>query len=116
MKDLVILETAVKDHVDHNGIKLINFHKLVQVSQILEHINRASTIHPDVCLREDFLSILKVSLKSRYNEDALYELSLEREPRKDSNHSTSSLSSRGSLSDSNSTEFADWVTGKIHIC
>merc|ERR1719495_1544850 len=98
MKDLVILETAVKDHVEYNNAKLINFHKLVQVSKILEHINRASSIHPDICPREDLLSILKVSLKSRYNEDALYELSLEREPRKDSGHSTSSLSSRGSLS------------------
>ena len=110
MKDLVILETAVKDHIERNGQKLINFHKLVQVSKILQHINQACAIHPDISPREDLLSIFKVALKSRYNEDALYELSLEREPRKDSLHSTSSVSSRGSLS--GDTEFADWVTGK----
>merc|ERR1719354_913843 len=69
MKDLVILETAVKDHIEHKGVKLINFHKLVQVSKILEHVLRGRSIHPDVTPRGDFLSILRVSLKSRYTQD-----------------------------------------------
>ena len=61
MKDLVALETAIKDHVEHNDIKLINFHKMVQVSDILNKVTGLRETSPDVVPDKELSNIMRVS-------------------------------------------------------
>ena len=66
MKDLVALETAIKDHVEHNGEKLINFHKMVQVSDILHKITGLRDTPPEVDPDKELSNIMRVSLFSLF--------------------------------------------------
>jgi len=106
MKDLVALETAIKDHVEHNDVKLINFHKMVQVSDILNKVTGLRDTSPDVVPDKELSNIMRLSLKSRYSEDDLYELSAQREPR--STHHKQSTSISPGLE---RPDFADWAAG-----
>jgi len=105
MHDLVALETVLKDRIEVGEQKLINFHKLVQVSGILKHVLKASNEQPNVFPKKEVFNIIRVSLKSRYSEDDLYELSLQREPR--INGSTSRMSI------SENAFFAEWASGEV---
>ena len=62
MKDLVALETAIKDHVEHNGEKLINFHKMVQLSDILHKVTGLRDTPPDVDPDKELSNIMRVSV------------------------------------------------------
>lgn len=62
MKDLVALETAVKDYVDNNGVKLVNFHKMVQVAGILEQTLRSRHIVPLVHPKKEVFNVIRVSM------------------------------------------------------
>ena len=67
MKDLVALETAIKDHVEHNDKKLVNFHKMVQVSDILHKITGLRDTPPEVDPDKELSNIMRVSFFSFFN-------------------------------------------------
>lgn len=104
MKDLVALETAVKDYVDNNGVKLVNFHKMVQVAGILEQTLRSRHIVPLVHPKKEVFNVIRLSLRSRYSEDDLYEMSLQREPRSSPGSTKTPLPKERPV-------FADWASG-----
>ena len=60
MHDLVALETATSDYVESNSEKLINFHKMVLVSNILEQILRVTQEHPDVHPKKEVFNVIRV--------------------------------------------------------
>ena len=60
MHDLVALETAMSDYVESNSEKLINFHKMVLVSNILEQIMRVSQEYPDVHPKKEIVNVIRV--------------------------------------------------------
>jgi len=65
MKDLVSLETAIKDHIEHEtadgGIKkLVNFHKMVQISNILNKVTNLRSTPPNVVPDKDLTNIMRV--------------------------------------------------------
>lgn len=60
MHDLVALETATSDYVESNSEKLINFHKMVLVSNILEQIMRVSQEYPDVHPKKEIVNVIRV--------------------------------------------------------
>lgn len=60
MHDLVALETAMSDYVESNSEKLINFHKMVLVSNILEQIMRVTQEYPDVHPKKDVVNVIRV--------------------------------------------------------
>ena len=60
MHDLVALETATSDYVESNSEKLINFHKMVLVSNILEQIMRVKQEYPDVHPKTEVVNVISV--------------------------------------------------------
>ena len=60
MHDLVALETAMSDYVESNSEKLINFHKMVLVSNILEQIMRVKQEYPDVHPKKEVVNVIRV--------------------------------------------------------
>ena len=62
MKDLIALETAVPDYVEHGRRKLINFRKMVQLRQILSDIVQLNVSRPAVKPRKELVHMLRVSL------------------------------------------------------
>lgn len=60
MHDLVALETATSDYVESNSEKLINFHKMVLVSNILEQIMRVKQEYPDVHPKKEVVNVIRV--------------------------------------------------------
>ena len=60
MHDLVALETATSDYVESNSEKLINFHKMVLVSNILEQILRVTQEHPDIHPKKEVFKVIRV--------------------------------------------------------
>ena len=60
MHDLVALETAMSDYVESNSEKLINFHKMVLVSNILERIMRVKQEYPDVHPKKEVVNVIRV--------------------------------------------------------
>lgn len=61
MHDLVALETVLKDRIEVGEQKLVNFHKLVQVSGILKHVLKASNEQPNVFPKKEVFNIIRVS-------------------------------------------------------
>ena len=62
MKDLVALDTALKNHVEHQGQRLINFHKMVQVSDILQQVTGLRYTPPEVDPDKELSNIMRVSV------------------------------------------------------
>ena len=60
MHDLVALETATSDYVESNSEKLINFRKMVLVSNILEQIMRVKQEYPDVHPKKEVVNVIRV--------------------------------------------------------
>ena len=60
MKDLVALDTAIPDYIENGDAKLVNFHKMVQVSCILEQVRRTRVITPNVIPRKEIFNVIRV--------------------------------------------------------
>ena len=81
MKDLIAIDVSFPNYIEHNGAKLINFHKMVKVANTLEYVLRSRHFVPNVSPKKEIFNVMRLSLRTRYSEDDLYEMSLQREPR-----------------------------------
>ncbi|XP_065655585.1 RAS guanyl-releasing protein 2-B isoform X3 [Hydra vulgaris] len=107
MKDLIAMETAVGDFIKEGELLLINFRKMVQLSSILEQLLKSKKMQPEVTPVNHLLHVIRVSLRSRYTEDDLYDMSMQREPRENKASVSKSPTSSSSLL------FSDWAKGSI---
>lgn len=105
LRDLILLHTALPDQVEGN---LINFRKMVQLSQTLKELTKLQ-MHDAIpfSFNQDLVNTLRLSLDLHYTEDEIYELSLAREPR----NSLSSVSEAPSTPTKPAVVFAEWLAG-----
>ncbi|KAL2094841.1 hypothetical protein ACEWY4_009560 [Coilia grayii] len=81
LKDLIAVHVALPDWSD--GAKSrVNLVKTQQLYSILQELALIQTTPPSITERNDLLNLLMVSLTQYHSEEDIYQLSLQREPRK----------------------------------
>ncbi|XP_062392708.1 RAS guanyl-releasing protein 2 [Sardina pilchardus] len=81
LKDLIAVHVALPDWVDR-GKSRVNLVKTQQLYSILQELALIQTTPPSITERKDLLNLLMVSLTQYHTEEDIYQLSLQREPRK----------------------------------
>ncbi|XP_031440550.1 RAS guanyl-releasing protein 2 isoform X1 [Clupea harengus] len=84
LKDLIAVHVALTDWADREKtrVNLNKIHQLYSILQVLAHIQ---TNPPTIEANMDLLNLLTVSLDQYHTEEEIYQMSLQREPRKASN-------------------------------
>ncbi|XP_063058677.1 RAS guanyl-releasing protein 2 [Engraulis encrasicolus] len=82
LKDLIAVHVALPDWADSGSKSRVNLVKTQQLHAILQELATVQTTPPSITERSDLLNLLKVSLTQYHSEEDIYQLSLQREPRK----------------------------------
>uniref|UniRef100_A0AAY4AAP6 RAS guanyl-releasing protein 2 n=1 Tax=Denticeps clupeoides TaxID=299321 RepID=A0AAY4AAP6_9TELE len=81
LKDLIAVHVALPDWAD-KGKSRVNLVKTQQLYAILRELADVQSTPPNITGNNDLLSLLLVSLDQYHTEEEIYQLSLQREPRK----------------------------------
>uniref|UniRef100_A0A3Q2Q1M5 RAS guanyl releasing protein 2 n=1 Tax=Fundulus heteroclitus TaxID=8078 RepID=A0A3Q2Q1M5_FUNHE len=81
LKDLIAVHVALPDWVDKEKTR-VNLAKTQQLYAILQELALIQTTPPSVDSNTDLLNLLTVSLDQYHTEEEIYQMSLQREPRK----------------------------------
>ncbi|XP_062240157.1 RAS guanyl-releasing protein 2-like isoform X2 [Platichthys flesus] len=86
LKDLIAVHVALPDWADKEKTR-VNLAKTQQLYAILQELALIQTTPPNVDANMDLLNLLTVSLDQYHTEEEIYQMSLQREPRKPVNSS-----------------------------
>ncbi|XP_054863423.1 RAS guanyl-releasing protein 2 isoform X2 [Amphiprion ocellaris] len=86
LKDLIAVHVALPDWADKEKTR-VNLAKTQQLYAILQELALIQTTPPNVDANTDLLNLLTVSLDQYHTEEEIYQMSLQREPRKTANSS-----------------------------
>ncbi|XP_062240156.1 RAS guanyl-releasing protein 2-like isoform X1 [Platichthys flesus] len=81
LKDLIAVHVALPDWADKEKTR-VNLAKTQQLYAILQELALIQTTPPNVDANMDLLNLLTVSLDQYHTEEEIYQMSLQREPRK----------------------------------
>ncbi|XP_015254035.1 PREDICTED: RAS guanyl-releasing protein 2 [Cyprinodon variegatus] len=81
LKDLIAVHVALPDWVDKEKTR-VNLAKTQQLYAILQELALIQTTPPSIDSNTDLLNLLTVSLDQYHTEEEIYQMSLQREPRK----------------------------------
>uniref|UniRef100_A0A8D0A9L8 RAS guanyl releasing protein 2 n=1 Tax=Sander lucioperca TaxID=283035 RepID=A0A8D0A9L8_SANLU len=81
LKDLIAVHVALPDWADKEKTR-VNLTKTQQLYAILQELALIQTTPPHVDANTDLLNLLTVSLDQYHTEEEIYQMSLQREPRK----------------------------------
>ncbi|XP_063042825.1 RAS guanyl-releasing protein 2-like [Engraulis encrasicolus] len=84
LKDLIAVQVALPDWADKEKSR-VNLNKTHQLYAILQELALIQTSPPRIEANPDLLNLLTVSLDQYHTEEEIYQMSLQREPRKPSN-------------------------------
>ncbi|XP_076144599.1 RAS guanyl-releasing protein 2-like [Alosa pseudoharengus] len=84
LKDLIAVHVALPDWADREKTR-VNLTKTQQLYSILQELALVQTTPPTMEANTDLLNLLTVSLDQYHTEEEIYQMSLQREPRKGSN-------------------------------
>ncbi|XP_032400098.1 RAS guanyl-releasing protein 2 isoform X2 [Etheostoma spectabile] len=102
LKDLIAVHVALPDWADKEKHG-VNLAKTQQLYAILQELALIQTMPPHVDANTDLLNLLTVSLDQYHTEEEIYQMSLQREPRKPAN------SSPAPASDPKPTMIDEWA-------
>ncbi|XP_078131763.1 RAS guanyl-releasing protein 2 isoform X2 [Sander vitreus] len=102
LKDLIAVHVALPDWADKEKTR-VNLTKTQQLYAILQELALIQTTPPHVDANTDLLNLLTVSLDQYHTEEEIYQMSLQREPRKPAN------SSPAPAPDPKSTMIDEWA-------
>ncbi|KAM4714877.1 RAS guanyl-releasing protein 2-like isoform 2-T2 [Anableps anableps] len=86
LKDLIAVHVALPDWADKEKTR-VNLAKTQQLYAILQELALIQTTPPSIDSNTDLLNLLTVSLDQYHTEEEIYQMSLQREPRKPVNSS-----------------------------
>nr|XP_046235892.1 RAS guanyl-releasing protein 2-like isoform X2 [Scatophagus argus] len=86
LKDLIAVHVALPDWIDKEKTR-VNLTKTQQLYAILQELAMIQNTPPNVDANTDLLNLLTVSLDQYHTEEEIYQMSLQREPRKPANSS-----------------------------
>ncbi|XP_072231914.1 RAS guanyl-releasing protein 2 isoform X2 [Leuresthes tenuis] len=86
LKDLIAVHVALPDWADKEKTR-VNLVKTQQLYAILQELTLIQTTPPNIDANTDLLNLLTVSLDQYHTEEEIYQMSLQREPRKPVNSS-----------------------------
>uniref|UniRef100_A0A087XUA7 RAS guanyl releasing protein 2 n=1 Tax=Poecilia formosa TaxID=48698 RepID=A0A087XUA7_POEFO len=81
LKDLIAVHVALPDWADKEKTR-VNLAKTQQLYAILQELTLIQTTPPNIESNTDLLNLLTVSLDQYHTEEEIYQMSLQREPRK----------------------------------
>ncbi|XP_075999824.1 RAS guanyl-releasing protein 2-like isoform X2 [Genypterus blacodes] len=84
LKDLIAVHVALQDWADKEKTR-VNLAKTQQLYAILQELALIQNTPPSVDANSDLLNLLTVSLDQYHTEEEIYQMSLQREPRKPAN-------------------------------
>ncbi|XP_077598671.1 RAS guanyl-releasing protein 2-like isoform X1 [Stigmatopora nigra] len=84
LKDLIAVHVALQDWSDKEKTR-VNLVKTQQLYAILQELALIQNTPPNVDANTDLLNLLTVSLDQYHTEEEIYQMSLQREPRKSAN-------------------------------
>ncbi|XP_032439372.1 RAS guanyl-releasing protein 2 isoform X1 [Xiphophorus hellerii] len=87
LKDLIAVHVALPDWTDKEKTR-VNLAKTQQLYAILQELTLIQTTPPNVESNSDLLNLLTVSLDQYHTEEEIYQMSLQREPRKSAQNSS----------------------------
>ncbi|KAI4808413.1 hypothetical protein KUCAC02_000474 [Chaenocephalus aceratus] len=87
LKDLIAVHVALQDWADKEKTR-VNLTKTQQLYAILRELARIQTTPPHIDANTDLLNLLTVSLDQYHTEEEIYQMSLQREPRKPAQNSS----------------------------
>ncbi|KAM6909377.1 RAS guanyl-releasing protein 2-like isoform 3-T3 [Xenentodon cancila] len=87
LKDLIAVHVALPDWADKEKTR-VNLAKTQQLYAILQELALIQNTPPNVDANTDLLNLLTVSLDQYHTEEEIYQMSLQREPRKTAQNST----------------------------
>ncbi|CAN9509708.1 unnamed protein product [Ophioblennius macclurei] len=87
LKDLIAVHVALPDWADKERTR-VNLAKTQQLYAILQELADIQTTPPNVDANTDLLNLLTVSLDQYHTEEEIYQMSLQREPRKQAQNSS----------------------------
>ncbi|XP_051231274.1 RAS guanyl-releasing protein 2 isoform X2 [Dicentrarchus labrax] len=102
LKDLIAVHVALPDWADKEKTR-VNLTKTQQLYAILQELALIQTTSPNIDANTDLLNLLTVSLDQYHTEEEIYQMSLQREPRKPAN------SSPAPATDPKPTMIDDWA-------
>ncbi|XP_061525236.1 RAS guanyl-releasing protein 2-like isoform X1 [Phycodurus eques] len=102
LKDLIAVHVALPDWADKEKTR-VNLAKTQQLYIILQELALIQNTPPNVDANTDLLNLLTVSLDQYHTEEEIYQMSLQREPRKSAN------SSPAPAPDPKSTVIYEWA-------
>ncbi|XP_029942075.1 RAS guanyl-releasing protein 2 isoform X2 [Salarias fasciatus] len=102
LKDLIAVHVALPDWADKERTR-VNLAKTQQLYAILQELALVQSTPPNVDANTDLLNLLTVSLDQYHTEEEIYQMSLQREPRKPAN------SSPAAAPDPKPTMIDDWA-------
>ncbi|XP_061665077.1 RAS guanyl-releasing protein 2-like isoform X3 [Syngnathoides biaculeatus] len=102
LKDLIAVHVALPDWADKEKTR-VNLAKTQQLYIILQELALIQNTPPNVDANADLLNLLTVSLDQYHTEEEIYQMSLQREPRK------SAKSSPAPAPDPKSTVISEWA-------
>uniref|UniRef100_A0A8D3DTC0 RAS guanyl-releasing protein 2 n=1 Tax=Scophthalmus maximus TaxID=52904 RepID=A0A8D3DTC0_SCOMX len=102
LKDLIAVHVALPDWADKEKMQ-VNLPKTQQLYGILQELAIIQTTPPHIDANTDLLNLLTVSLDQYHTEEEIYQMSLQREPRKPVN------SSPGPAPDPKPTMIDEWA-------
>ncbi|CAF88220.1 unnamed protein product, partial [Tetraodon nigroviridis] len=103
LKDLIAVHVALSDWVDKEKTR-VNLTKTQQLYAILQELALIQNTPPSIDANTDLLNLLTVSLDQYHTEEEIYQMSLQREPRKQAQNS-----SPAPASDPKPTMIDDWA-------
>ncbi|XP_075999820.1 RAS guanyl-releasing protein 2-like isoform X1 [Genypterus blacodes] len=86
LKDLIAVHVALQDWADKEKTR-VNLAKTQQLYAILQELALIQNTPPSVDANSDLLNLLTVSLDQYHTEEEIYQMSLQREPRKPAQNS-----------------------------
>ncbi|XP_020501278.1 RAS guanyl-releasing protein 2 isoform X1 [Labrus bergylta] len=87
LKDLIAVHVALTDWADKEKTR-VNLTKTQQLYTILRELAMIQTTPPSIDANTDLLNLLTVSLDQYHTEEEIYQMSLQREPRKPAQNSS----------------------------
>ncbi|XP_028284534.1 RAS guanyl-releasing protein 2-like isoform X2 [Parambassis ranga] len=87
LKDLIAVHVALPDWADKEKTR-VNLAKTQQLYAILQELALIQTTPPSIDANTDLLNLLTVSLDQYHTEEEIYQMSLQREPRKPAQNSS----------------------------
>ncbi|XP_028284529.1 RAS guanyl-releasing protein 2-like isoform X1 [Parambassis ranga] len=88
LKDLIAVHVALPDWADKEKTR-VNLAKTQQLYAILQELALIQTTPPSIDANTDLLNLLTVSLDQYHTEEEIYQMSLQREPRKPAQQNSS---------------------------